>query len=61
MALGINIRMLQAYLILLAAVAVYIIFAKGKSLKRFIAGLISVIIMAVVSGLGCGGRSDARS
>lgn len=47
--LGFNIKMLQAYTILPAFAIVYLIFAKGKLLKRFIAGIISMLIVVVVS------------
>lgn len=47
--LGFNIKMLQAYMILPAVVLVYLLFAKGKFLKRLLAGAISLIIMAVIS------------
>jgi 4-amino-4-deoxy-L-arabinose transferase-like glycosyltransferase len=47
--LGFNIKMLQAYMILPAVVVVYLIFAKGKFLKRLAAGVLSVVIMAAVS------------
>ncbi|MPL99736.1 hypothetical protein SDC9_45957 [bioreactor metagenome] len=47
--LGFNIKMLQAYMILPGVVIVYLIFAKEKFLKRIIAGLISLVIMAAIS------------
>ena len=47
--LGFNIKMLQAYMILPAIVIVYLIFARGKLLKRLAAGGISLVIMAAVS------------
>lgn len=47
--LGFNIKMLQAYMALPAIVLVYLIFAKEKFLKKLLAGLISIAIMAAVS------------
>ncbi|UOO37868.1 glycosyltransferase family 39 protein [Oscillospiraceae bacterium CM] len=47
--LGFNIKMLQAYMILPAVVIVYLVFAKEKFLKRLAAGVISLVIMAVIS------------
>lgn len=47
--LGFNIKMLQAYMILPAIAIIYLIFAKEKFLKRLLAGLLSIAIMAVVS------------
>lgn len=47
--LGFNIKMMQAYMILPAVAVVYLIFAKEKIVKRIIAGLISLAIVAVVS------------
>jgi 4-amino-4-deoxy-L-arabinose transferase-like glycosyltransferase len=47
--LGFNIKMLQAYMILPAVVIVYLVFAKEKIIKRFAAGIISLVIMAVIS------------
>jgi 4-amino-4-deoxy-L-arabinose transferase-like glycosyltransferase len=47
--LGFNIKMLQAYMILPAVVLVYLLCAKEKLGRRFLAGVISVIILAAVS------------
>jgi 4-amino-4-deoxy-L-arabinose transferase-like glycosyltransferase len=47
--LGFNIKMLQAYMILPAVIIAYLIFAKGKFSKRLAAGVISLVIMGVVS------------
>lgn len=47
--IGFNVKMLQAYLILPAAALVYLLCAKEKLGKRFLAGIISVVIMAAVS------------
>jgi 4-amino-4-deoxy-L-arabinose transferase-like glycosyltransferase len=47
--IGFNVKMLQAYMILPAVVIVYLVFAKEKFLKRILAGLISLVIMAAVS------------
>jgi len=47
--LGFNIKMLQAYMILPAIVFTYLFFAKEKLGKRFLAGILSVIIMLGVS------------
>ena len=47
--IGFNIKMLQAYMILPAVAIVYLVFAKGKFIKRLVAGIISVVIMAAVS------------
>ena len=47
--LGFNIKMLQAYMILPAVALIYLIFAREKFLRRVIAGLISLLIMATVS------------
>ena len=47
--LGFNIKMLQAYLIIPAFAAVYLIFAKEKLVKRFIAGIISMVLVFAVS------------
>lgn len=47
--IGFNIKMMQAYMILPAVAIVYLIFAKEKFVKRIAAGLISVLIAAVVS------------
>jgi 4-amino-4-deoxy-L-arabinose transferase-like glycosyltransferase len=47
--LGFNIKMLQAYMILPAVVITYLFFAKEKLSRRFLAGVISVIIMLAVS------------
>jgi 4-amino-4-deoxy-L-arabinose transferase-like glycosyltransferase len=47
--LGFNIKMLQAYMILPAVVIVYLLCAKEKLGRRFLAGGISVVILAAVS------------
>ena len=47
--LGFNIKMLQAYLIIPAFAAVYLVFAKEKIGKRFIAGFISMVLVFSVS------------
>lgn len=47
--LGFNIKMLQAYTILPAFAIVYLFFAKEKLIKRFAAGIISMIIVVAVS------------
>ncbi|HEX2985821.1 MAG TPA: glycosyltransferase family 39 protein [Caproiciproducens sp.] len=47
--LGFNIKMLQAYMILPAVAVTYLIFAKEKFAKRLLAGILSMVIMAVVS------------
>jgi len=47
--LGFNIKMLQAYLVLPAFALVYLIFAKEKLSKRFINGIITMVIVLVVS------------
>ncbi|HEX3038889.1 MAG TPA: glycosyltransferase family 39 protein [Caproiciproducens sp.] len=47
--LGFNIKMLQAYMILPAVVITYLLFAKLKWSRRFINGIISVVLLAVVS------------
>lgn len=47
--LGFNIKMLQAYMILPAVAVIYLLFSKEKLVKRLIAGLISIVIMATVS------------
>jgi len=47
--LGFNIKMLQAYMILPALALTYLIFAKEKLSKRFLAGILSVLIMLAVS------------
>ena len=47
--LGFNIKMLQAYMILPAVVLVYLVFDRGKFMKRLAAGAISLVIMAAVS------------
>ncbi len=46
---GFNVKMLQAYMILPAVVIVYLLCAKEKLGKRFLAGIISAVIMAAVS------------
>jgi len=46
---GFNVKMLQAYLIVPAVVATYLIFAKGKVWKRFAAGLLAAVVMIGVS------------
>lgn len=47
--LGFNIKMLQAYLVLPAFTLVYLIFSKEKLAKRFINGIITMIIVVIVS------------
>lgn len=47
--LGFNIKMLQAYLVLPAFALVYLIFSKEKLAKRFINGIITMIIVVIVS------------
>jgi 4-amino-4-deoxy-L-arabinose transferase-like glycosyltransferase len=47
--LGFNIKMLQAYMILPAVALVYLFFAKGKPVRRILAGAISLVILAAVS------------
>lgn len=47
--LGFNIKMLQAYMILPAVALTYLLFAKEKLSKRFLAGIFSVAIMLAVS------------
>ncbi len=47
--IGFNVKMLQAYLILPAVALVYLFCAKEKLGKRFLAGGISVVILAAVS------------
>lgn len=47
--LGFNIKMLQAYMILPAVALTYLFFAKEKIGKRFLAGILSVVIMLAVS------------
>lgn len=47
--LGFNIKMLQAYMILPAVAAVYLIFGREKFRRKIVASLISLVIMAVVS------------
>lgn len=47
--IGFNVKMLQAYLIVPAVVATYLIFAKGKVWKRFAAGLLAAVVMIGVS------------
>ena len=46
---GFNIKMLQAYMIVPAVVVVYLLCAKEKLSRRFLAGGISVVILAGVS------------
>ena len=46
---GFNVKMLQAYMIIPAVVAVYLLCAKEKLSRRFLAGTISVVVMAGVS------------
>ena len=46
---GFNVKMLQAYMIIPAVVIVYLLCAKEKLARRFLAGVISVVIMAAVS------------
>ena len=47
--IGFNVKMLQAYLILPAVALVYLLCAKEKLGKRFLAGIISTVILAAVS------------
>lgn len=47
--LGFNVKMLEAYMIVPAVVAVYLLCAKEKLPRRFLAGAISVVIMVAVS------------
>ena len=47
--LGFNIKMLQAYLVLPAFALVYLVFAKEKLVKKFINGIITMIIVLVIS------------
>lgn len=47
--IGFNIKMLQAYMVLPAFCLVYLIFAKEKIYRRFIAGGITIVIMLIVS------------
>lgn len=47
--LGFNVKMLQAYLILPAVAATYLLFAKGKVWKRFAAGGLAAAVMLAVS------------
>ena len=47
--LGFNIKMLEAYMIIPGVVLVYLLCAKEKLARRFLAGTISVIIMAGIS------------
>jgi 4-amino-4-deoxy-L-arabinose transferase-like glycosyltransferase len=47
--LGFNIKMLQAYLVLPAFALVYLVFAKENLVKKFINGIITIVIVAVVS------------
>ena len=47
--LGFNIKMLQAYMYLPAICITYLIFAKGKFVKKLLDGLISCIIMLCIS------------
>ena len=47
--LGFNIKMLEAYMIIPGVVLVYLLCAKEKLARRFLAGAISVIIMAGIS------------
>lgn len=47
--IGFNVKMLQAYMIIPAVVLVYLLCAKEKLGKRFLAGVISVVVMAAVS------------
>jgi len=49
--LGFNIKMLQAYLILPAVALTYLFFAKEKVAKRFLAGVISMVIVLAVSSV----------
>ncbi|HEX3038495.1 MAG TPA: glycosyltransferase family 39 protein [Oscillospiraceae bacterium] len=49
--LGFNIKMLQAYLILPAVALTYLFFAKEKVAKRFLVGVISMVIMLAVSSV----------
>ncbi|MDE5600391.1 MAG: glycosyltransferase family 39 protein, partial [Oscillospiraceae bacterium] len=47
--LGFNIKMLQAYLIVPSIIIAYLIFSKQKIWKRFAAGILSCLVMIVVS------------
>jgi 4-amino-4-deoxy-L-arabinose transferase-like glycosyltransferase len=47
--LGFNIKMLQAYMVLPAIGIVYLFFSKEKVSRRILAGMISIVIIAVVS------------
>lgn len=47
--LGFNIKMLQAYLVIPSFVIVYLVYSKEKVYKRYLTGLISIIVMVIVS------------
>ena len=47
--LGFNIKMLQAYMYLPAICITYLIFAKGKFMKKLLDGVISCVIMLCIS------------
>lgn len=47
--LGFNVKMLQAYLVLPAFVLTYLFFAQESIGKRWIAGILSIVIMSAVS------------
>ncbi|OOM11143.1 undecaprenyl phosphate-alpha-4-amino-4-deoxy-L-arabinose arabinosyl transferase [Clostridium saccharobutylicum] len=47
--LGFNIKMLQAYTVLPAFALVYLVFAKEKLVKKFINGIITMVIVLVIS------------
>lgn len=47
--LGFNIKMLQAYTVLPAFALVYWVFAKEKPVKKFINGIITMVIVLVIS------------
>ncbi|AGX41169.1 ArnT family glycosyltransferase [Clostridium saccharobutylicum] len=47
--LGFNIKMLQAYTVLPAFALVYLMFAKEKLVKKFINGIITMVIVLVIS------------
>ena len=46
---GFNVKMLEAYMIIPAVVIVYLLCAKEKLARRFLAGAVGVVIMAAVS------------
>lgn len=47
--IGFNVKMLQAYLVVPAVVVTYLVFAKGKMLKRIAAGALAAVLMVGVS------------